>query len=306
MLTVRHLEFVRELARHRHFGRAAEALRISQPALTRGLHHIEDSLGVELFDRADPISPTIYGQIVLQRGEWLVEGFGELLQEIALTRDLKTGSLSVTCGPYPAEISALEAVGKLSKDHPTIACRLMVKGWLETAADVIEERSDLAVVDISDVGAFSELDAELLRNSRLSLFCRPGHPLAGLPSIAPDRVFDYPWVIASLPNRLMPFVARSPRRFAYYDAEKQRIWPRLRAETFAGVLRVVEHSDGISGAPLFVIADEIADGRVVVLPIDLPWLTLNYGFVWRRGRSFSPAAAAFMARVREIEARLGN
>ena len=72
------------------------------------------------------------------------------------------------------------------------------------------------------------------------------------------------------------------------------------------MLRVVEHSDGISGAPLFVIADEIADGRVVVLPIDLPWLTLNYGFVWRRGRSFSPAAAAFMARVREIEARLGN
>jgi hypothetical protein len=54
------------------------------------------------------------------------------------------------------------------------------------------------------------------------------------------------------------------------------------------------------------MADDIAQGGIVTLPIVLPWLSLNHGFVWHRGSSFSPAATALMAIVRQIEQKLGS
>ena len=50
MHSVRQFELVKALATYRHFGRAAAALGVSQPALTRSLKHLEDILGVPLFD----------------------------------------------------------------------------------------------------------------------------------------------------------------------------------------------------------------------------------------------------------------
>ena len=306
MHSVRHLELVRALAKHRHFGRAAEALGISQPALTRGLAALEQRLGVPLFDRANAIAPTIFGEIVLQRSETLVAGFGELMREITLTKGVETGSLSISAGAYPAEISALEALGKLSLAHPELAGSLMVNDPLDVAADVIHGRCDVGIADISEAALLPELETEPLRKSQLRAFCRRGHPLAALPTITLEQTFDYPWVATTISDRLQPFLTAGPRRFGYYDSETRRTAPRIRVESFSGILRIVQNSDGLASAPMFVIADEIAEGRIVVLPLAPEWLTLDYGFMWRRGRSFSPAALAFMALVREIEARLGN
>jgi DNA-binding transcriptional LysR family regulator len=44
--------------------------------------------------------------------------------------------------------------------------------------------------------------------------------------------------------------------------------------------------------------------RLLLLPIDLPWLSLNCGFISKRGRTHSPAAKAFMDNVRQIEKEL--
>ena len=84
------------------------------------------------------------------------------------------------------------------------------------------------------------------------------------------------------------------------------MWPRIRVETCAGIIRVVVNSDGLGAAPMFVIADDIAEKRVVALPVEAPWLRLNYGFVWRAAATSRRAALAFMQITREIETRLGN
>jgi len=49
------------------------------------------------------------------------------------------------------------------------------------------------------------------------------------------------------------------------------------------------------------IEPELKQKRLVFLPVDVPWLKLNYGFIVKRARTLSPAAAAFMEAVRTIE-----
>jgi hypothetical protein len=52
------------------------------------------------------------------------------------------------------------------------------------------------------------------------------------------------------------------------------------------------------------IARELNEGLLVRLPFEAPWLSLNYGFITKRGRTPSPAAQAFMAIVRSIESEI--
>ena len=120
--SLRQIEIVKALAKHHHFGLAAKALRVSQPALTRSLKQLEAELGVTLFDRQG-VTPTPFGEIVLRHGERAAAEFHELMREVALAKGLEVGELRIASGPYPADISGERAIGILSARHPNLGYR---------------------------------------------------------------------------------------------------------------------------------------------------------------------------------------
>ena len=68
MIEIRHLHHALALAEHRNFARAAEALHLSQPALTRSIQNLEEKMGLELFERRPKgVDPTDAGQLMLKR-----------------------------------------------------------------------------------------------------------------------------------------------------------------------------------------------------------------------------------------------
>ena len=60
----------------------------------------------------------------------------------------------------------------------------------------------------------------------------------------------------------------------------------------------------IARGELCLIAADIAAGEIVALPFRRPWLRTNYGFVYLKDRSLSPATQAFMAEIKAVEAEL--
>ena len=64
---------------------------------------------------------------------------------------------------------------------------------------------------------------------------------------------------------------------------------------------IVLAGQGLGAGLQSQIAPELKQKRLVILPVDAPWLRLNYGFILKRGRTPSPAAVAFMETVRTIE-----
>ena len=65
-MTLQQLEYILAVARHGHFGRAAEACNVTQPTLSAMIGKLEEEIGAKLFDRnRQPICPTAIGEKVV-------------------------------------------------------------------------------------------------------------------------------------------------------------------------------------------------------------------------------------------------
>ena len=298
--SIRQIEVVKALAKHHHFGLAAKALGVSQPALTRSLKQLETDLGVSLFDRQG-VTPTAFGEMVLRHGERAAAELHELAREIALAKGLDIGELRLGVGPYPADISAERAVGQLSARHPNLLVEFRVLSWTRVHAEVIDGSVDLGLADLREVEANSGLDAQPVRASQLAFFCAAGHPLAVKKPLKIAELLEFPWVGPSLPSDMRRALPFEDKPFGVFDEIQDRFHPRILAETFSTAKRIVLAGRGIGAAIRHQIESELTAGLCVTLPVEAPWLRLNYGFISRRGRSLAPAAKAFMAIVRGIE-----
>jgi DNA-binding transcriptional LysR family regulator len=99
MLDLRLLHHALTLTRHRNFARAAEALHLTQPALSRSIAGLEAALGEKLFDRTrQGVAPTSFGQMLLARAQALVDDAAELERDFTLLRGLQIGELRVGAG----------------------------------------------------------------------------------------------------------------------------------------------------------------------------------------------------------------
>jgi DNA-binding transcriptional LysR family regulator len=301
-IDLRQYRHVLALEQHRNFARAAEALGLTQPALTRSLQVLEKSVGARLFDRdRTGVEPTPVGERLIERARLLVNQAGDIEQDLQQMLGLEVGLLRIGAGPYPAELSVGTALGRFVKDHPQVLVDLAVADWPSLTRRVKTGEIELVVADVTLADQDDQLAVEPLPQHQLFLFCRAGHPLAGRASLAIDDVRNYPLAATSLPPRMTSLAAKD-RRGLRSTLPEGTTAPEIRVDTFALVLPVVLHSDAIGGAAPRQIRDEIARGEVVVLPLELPWLKTNYGIIRLANRTPSPAAEAFMQCLREVEA----
>jgi len=303
-IDARSLRHVLALAAAGNYGRAAQGLRLSQPALSRSIARLESGLGVRLFDRGRRgVALTRFGQLVVERGRALMGGLDELTREIALMQGLEVGELSVAAGLYPAEMSVGTAIGRLSAAHPGLRISLRAAPWREVADAAVAGAVDVAVVELSALGDQPHLVLDPLPRHDAHFACRPGHPLLAEPRITLEKVFAYPFVGPRLPPRIGGPLRPAAASLAL-DGTGTDLVPPLHVESIALARRIVAAGNAIAALPHVVIAAEVRAGTLATLPWRPAWLHTGYGFVYRRDRTLSPAALAFMREVRAAEAEL--
>ena len=113
-MTLQELRYAVAVAREKHFGRAAAACFVSQPSLSTAIRHLEDELGVTLFERArGEVVITGIGRQVLAQAERVLEEAGRVKRVAAAGRDQLSGALKLgvihTIAPYllPELVAAL-------------------------------------------------------------------------------------------------------------------------------------------------------------------------------------------------------
>ena len=221
--SLRQIEIVKALANHHHFGLAAKALRVSQPALTRSLKQLEAELGVTLFDRQG-VTPTPFGEIVLRHGERAAAEFHELMREVALTKGLEIGELRIAAGPYPADISASGPSACCRRSIPT--CLLNCKSSITPA----RSRTSARVRSISGSPRCRKPRATPIarwvgQKVRQCFLLAAEHPLAGNRPLAIEDLLDFPGSGQASPDgcaRRLPVIDKP---FGTFDELEDRFHP---------------------------------------------------------------------------------
>lgn len=302
MLTNTRLRQVAALAEEGSFRRAATKLKISQPALSKGVQALEAALQVPLFDRGPrSVTLTEFGKRVLAHVQSAAAAEEDLLRDIALMRGLEAGSIDVALGPYPSVMSGYAAAAKLVANHPKLAVRLRVASWREVTSLVAARHSDIGVAELSDAVLNDALETEMVGRHRARAFCRPGHPILARKRIALSDLLQFPWVYTRVPPRIAAAFPRSPGRAGRIDEFTRDFVPAIELDVPMQLGEFMKESDVLIFAALGLLERELEAGSLRVLPATAFSQRASYGFIYLKDRSHSPGARAFMQAVRDQE-----
>lgn len=303
-LDLRQLRHVLAVDRYRNFARAADAVGITQPALSRSLQALEETLGARLFDRDRVrVEPTAVGLRLVELARPLVKQARDAERELQQMVELNGGLLRVGAGPYVSELSLGTAVGHFVRLHPGVHVDLAVGDWPELYRRLLAEELELIVVECSHATEDDRFLVEPLPVHPGFLYARAGHPLAGREHLTSADIAAYPIATTVMPKRVLDLIGKSDTLLRA-DLPDGAGTMELRAEMPHIARLIVMESDVIGIAVGPQIDPDLAAGRLVRLPIELSWLRTSYGIVRLAHRTPSPAASAFMAILRGVEAGL--
>jgi DNA-binding transcriptional LysR family regulator len=303
-IELRLLRHAAAVAKCGSFGQAAKSLHLTQPALSRSIAHLEDVLGVKLFERGTrTVAVTAIGKVLLERGERLLQDATELVQEIKSSQGLGIGELRVGAALYPEAMSAGKAVARLIGTYPKLYVHLAVGDFRGVLQSLLRGEIDLAFIEVSPAEADPRVDVEIVGRHTGTFFCSADHPLAKVAVPTLEQVVSYPLACGRIVERAAKFLTGLNLQ-GKFDPENGDFLPALRIDSVSAVKQAVVSGGAVAWAPLNLIRDEIAAGKLHAIPLELPWAQLNYGFVTLRGRSLSLSALAFMEEVRKIEGEI--
>jgi DNA-binding transcriptional LysR family regulator len=263
------------------FSRSAEALFLTQPALSRSIGGLEEEMGQPLFDRVGRrIELTPFGHEVLARARQIVFGADELVASGRAMREGRAGSLRVGMGSGPGAMLMIPLLREMAQHQPAVRLTIS-RGSTDRLVQGLRERElDALVIDARSLSPSPDLQVETLSEMRGVFMCRKGHPL--LRATAPlrfDALRRFP--IASTP--LSDEVARILVERYGPDAHPASC-VTLRCEEIASLVEVVRSSDAV------LLAIRASAPGLVELPLK-PALSAKarFGLVTLAGRLEPPA-----------------
>jgi DNA-binding transcriptional LysR family regulator len=197
-MNIKQLEHLLALADSGSFSRAAEALFITQSALSRSIKSLEDEIGALLIDRVGKRNElTPLGLDVAARARRIVSEMSELQRSAQLLGQGGSGAISVGLGSGPGALLMTPLMCAVAARHPEVRVSV-TRG--PTELQILQLRSrelDALVVDMRRVVPAADLNIESLGELRAGFIANATHPLARRKSVSIAEILKFP--VASTP-----------------------------------------------------------------------------------------------------------
>lgn len=197
-MTLVQLRHLIALADQASFSKAAQAVNLSQPALSRSIRALEDELQLPLLDRIGRrIELTVHGREALERAREIVFDADELRTRARRVREHATGALRIGLGSGPGALLMLALLQKACADHRQLNLEITRAGTESLVQSLRAKALDGLVVDARSLEPAPDLRAEFVYEMRGAFMVRRGHPLARRKALTFDALRAHP--IASTP-----------------------------------------------------------------------------------------------------------
>ena len=196
-MELRQLKYFLEAARELHFGRAAENLCISQPALTKQINLIEQELGIELFDKTKrllhkKVELTEAGLFLLKDASRFTEQFDRMLEN---TKKLGSKAKQINLGFYRLlpKSQVIELTQKVQEWYPDSPIKLVEYNTAEGVQEGLI-RDDIALGITHFPLLFPNLSPRYTESNCLKVLLPSKHPLANYKKIKIEQLRNERWI----------------------------------------------------------------------------------------------------------------
>lgn len=296
-LTLKQFRYFQALARHRHFGRAAEACSISQPALSMQIKAFEEELGGALLERdRRQVRLTSFGEEIALRGRDILRALDDLEGFARASRGGVVGRLRIGVIPTIAPYLLPSLISDLTRMHDGLDLHVRETLTPKLVHELNEGRLDMAIValpvsepSLSEAALFTEEfvlvrpradehkavpGREALREMRL-LLLEEGHCFR---------------------DQALSFCKRPPHAAQARDL--------LDASSLSTLVQMVEAGLGVTLIPEMAVAVETRSAEVSVARFRAPQPSRTIGMVWRRTSPLATQLLQISEVVRQSAAAL--
>ena len=290
MVDLRHIRHFLAVASHPTVQAAADAIHLTQPALTKSIARLEDELGAKLFDRSGArLALTELGERLVDRGEDLVRRARELNEEVALWKGLGTGEVAIGVDPE-TELGLLPGVLEAFVPlHPGVQVTVH-SGQTETLLpSLLKGDLHFLVADAEIVQDQEDLEIAHLSSDPIAAALRPGHPLVKKRRPTAKQIEDCPRIGAFTAPRFERWRTESGLREG-----RGPITPSLLCDNYEVLVRLSERSDAIIFGPKPLLEAYEQAGRIKIVSWPLEGPESEPSLIRLKQRVMSPAAERLM------------
>uniref|UniRef100_UPI001B7F7F36 LysR family transcriptional regulator n=1 Tax=Novispirillum itersonii TaxID=189 RepID=UPI001B7F7F36 len=267
------------------FHKAAEVLHLSQPALSRRIKSLEESLGAPLLERTTRrVSPSAVGRQLQPLLVRLIDELESTVLAMNETGNRQQGLVSIACVPTAAFYFLPRVIRQFRDQHPQIRFRILDLSAREGLQSVASGETEFG---ISMLGS-SDPDVHFtpLMEDPFVLACHRDHPLAKRKTLTWPDLAGYPLIGVSRHSGNRTILDNA---LAHADVRLDWFYEVNHLSTSLGL---VEAGIGISVLPRLA-TPQTDHPLIVTRPITGPVVERTIGIVERRNGRLSPAAARF-------------
>lgn len=285
MTTLKQLRYLSALATHRHFGKAAEACAITQPALSMQIRELEKDLGVDLVERRPgDVMLTETGLEVARRAEHVLAATRDLADFARHSGRPLTGRLRLGVIPTLAPYVLPQLLPVLQQRHTELRVELRETQTRGLMDELMRGALDTVLLALP----VNERDIESLRlfDDPFLLAMPADDPLARAARVSSAEIDARRLILLEEGHCLRD------QALAFCGTARHDMPAGLGATSLATVMQMVANGYGVTLVPKIAVGVEVRDERVKVLRFRDPEPVRHIGLAWRRT---SPRKVDFIA-----------
>ena len=300
----RQLKYLTAVAEYQSITKAADALFISQPAMSHYIKKAEEEFGIQLFDRTtNPISLTYAGEKYMESARRILLENDRLMKEFRDITHHMTGVLKVGTSRDRASYMLPRLIPPFKELYPGITLDLTTGSGQKLMEGLRNGKLDLVLLPSSEKDNLQGIESQMIYAEVLLLAaargyfsqdaCLPGHPSA----ISPKRLNGQPFFLLSQDH-----VARS---FCDLFFRKQRIRPEIKMELASNITcyRMASTGTGLAIIPYLTTRLALCDQPVDLFSLGDPPQTWNVLVMYRKDSYLGQPERDFIQLAKDVFSR---
>lgn len=285
-INLRQLEIFQSVVRHLSFSRAAEALYLTQSAVSQHVKQLEDHFGVKLFVQVGKnVILTEAGNQLFDYADKVFTLLAETEQVIDDLRELRRGTLNVTADTAAGVYIVPALLGQFHRDHPMVKIKLEVVNRRSVLQRLLWHETDLAIMGYPENA--SGLVADPFADNNLVVIAGPAHPLAKAHSVTLAELADEPFLIREVGSGTRMTLERHLLQLGV------ALNIAMELGNNSAIKEAVAAGLGISVVSQSTVGLELIAGKLVILPVEHFPIPRKWYVVRSTQRPLSPMVERF-------------